>query len=120
MNEDGITRIRLSAESLQQDSYDWTELEQLSEEEVTERALSDPDAQPMTEAQLEKFHRVINVKAIRTDLSMTQEQFARTFHLSLPTVRDWEQSRTRPDRAARTLLKVIAHNPRLVQEALNS
>src|SRR4029450_13961337 len=59
-----------------------------------------------------------NIKAIREKLHLSQKQFAETFGLSLSVVRDWEQGRFFPDRAARTLLKVIAHNPQAVQEAL--
>lgn len=33
-------------------------VDNMSEEELHERALSDPDAQPLTEAQLRKFKRV--------------------------------------------------------------
>ena len=81
-------------------------------------ALADPDAQPLTEEQLAQFERVPNIKAIRENLRLSQKQFAETFGLSLSVVRDWEQGRFFPDRAARTLLKVIAHNPKAVQEAL--
>jgi putative transcriptional regulator len=49
---------------------------------------------------------------------MQNKAFAETFHLSLSAVRDWEQGCFVPDRAARTLLKVIAHNPEAVKEAL--
>jgi putative transcriptional regulator len=35
-------------------------------------------------------------------------------------VRDWEQKRRNPDRAARTLLLVIESNPEAVERALNA
>jgi putative transcriptional regulator len=47
-----------------------------------------------------------------------QERSYATYHLSLSAVRDWEEGRFVPDRAARTLLKVIAHNPDAVKAAL--
>ncbi len=49
---------------------------------------------------------------------MTQHEFASAYHLSLATVRDWEQGRYLPDQAARTLLKLIARKPRVVERAL--
>lgn len=93
-------------------------LEAMTDEEIEAAARSDPDAQPLTEDELQQFERVPNLKATRAKLGLTQREFAETFHLSLSAVRDWEQGRFAPDRAARTLLKVIAHNPDAVKEAL--
>ena len=90
----------------------------MTDADVEAAALADPDAQPLTDEQLAQFERVPNIKAIREKLHLSQKQFADTFGLSLSVVRDWEQGRLFPDRAARTLLKVIAHNPQAVQEAL--
>ncbi len=61
---------------------------------------------------------IIKNRALRRKLNLTQEQFAQTFHLSLGTVRDWEQGRNQPDHAARALLQVIAFAPNVVEEAL--
>ena len=40
-----------------QGSTDWERFDAMTDEEVTAAALSDPDAQPLTEEQLRKFHR---------------------------------------------------------------
>lgn len=40
-----------------QGSTDWERIEAMTDEEVTAAALSDPDAQPLTEEQLRKFRR---------------------------------------------------------------
>lgn len=119
MKKEGITRVTFP---LEDDNYqpDWSASDALTDEEITARALADPDAPPMTEEDMKHFRRAVDVRLIRTSLDMTQEQFARAFELSLPTVRDWEQQRTRPDQAARTLLRVISHNPQLVRQALNT
>ena len=82
-------------------------------------ALSDPDAQPATAAQLARARRVPTIRALRKKLKLTQEQFAARFHLPLGTVRDWEQGAHRPDRAAQVLLTVIAKDPDAVARALN-
>lgn len=118
MNEKDITRVKISAENFVKDEGNWEAFDNLSDEEVLALAASDPDAPPTSLADLQRFERVVNVKEIRRQLDMTQEEFAGVFHLSLATLRDWEQARTQPDQAARTLLKVIAHNPELVREAL--
>lgn len=62
---------------------------------------------------------LIDVKAIRAKLGMTQEQFAARFGFAYDALRDWESRRRRPERAARVLLTVIDHNPDAVAEALD-
>ena len=48
-----------------------------------------------------------------TKLGMTQEEFARTYEISLHSIRDWEQGRSRPDSSAQTLLRLIERRPDL-------
>ena len=93
---------------------DWNRLDNMSDEESNQNALKDPDAQPLSE----DAQPIVNVKLIRAKLGMTQEEFAKTFQLSLATIRDWEQRRSRPDQAAKTLLRVIERNPKAVEYAL--
>jgi putative transcriptional regulator len=49
---------------------------------------------------------------------MTQEQFAATFHISLWTVRNWEQGRSTPSGAAAVLLWLLTRIPDQIMEAL--
>jgi putative transcriptional regulator len=51
---------------------------------------------------------------------MTQEQFARALHIPVATLRNWEQGRNAIDPAARSLLTIVARNPRLVLQTLRS
>jgi putative transcriptional regulator len=67
---------------------------------------------------IEGEHEVIDVRALRGRLGMSQEAFARSFRFSVSAVREWEQGRRRPEAAARTLLCVIAHDHRAVLDAL--
>ncbi|MBI1851315.1 MAG: helix-turn-helix domain-containing protein [Planctomycetes bacterium] len=97
---------------------DWKRVDALSNEQITAAARNDRDAKPLSKAKLASMKRLPDVKAIRLKLSMTQEQFAIAFHLSIATVRDWEQGRFQPDRAARTLLKLIETIPNDVKSAL--
>ena len=62
----------------------------------------------------------VQLKAVRRKLGLSQSEFARTFALTIGAVRDWEQGRFQPDRAARVLLQVIAHNPDAVKAALRA
>ena len=92
----------------------------MGDEEIDLTALSDPDNPPLTDGELKVFERIPDTKAIRKALRLTQHEFATTFQLSLATVRDWEQGRYQPDQAARTLLRVIARDPKAVKHALEA
>ncbi|MBV8167240.1 MAG: helix-turn-helix domain-containing protein [Alphaproteobacteria bacterium] len=90
----------------------------MSETERRQAAETDPDCPPATRAQLARARRVPSVRAVREKLKLTQRQFAARFHLPLGTIRDWEQGKHLPDRAAQMLLTVIARNPNAVARAL--
>jgi putative transcriptional regulator len=97
---------------------DWSRVDAMTDEEVLAAALSDPDAQPLTDADMRRMKRVPQVKVIRRAFRMSQEEFAQAFRIPIGTLRDWEQGRVEPDHAARAYLKVIARNPKAVREAL--
>lgn len=90
----------------------------MTEDEIHAAALSDPDAQPLTEEQLKRMKRVAPVKRVRWSLGLTQEEFAARYQIPLGTLRDWEQRRTEPDQPTRAYLKVIANDPEGVRRAL--
>ena len=92
----------------------------MTEEEIRAAALSDPDAQPLTDADLARMKQVSRVKIIRRALRLTQEEFAARYHIPLGTLRDWEQGRSEPDQTAKAYLKVIAANPEGIYQALQS
>jgi len=60
----------------------------------------------------------IEVRAVRENTRLSQEAFSVRFGLDLATLRNWEQGRSEPDAAARTLLWTIARNPRAVEASL--
>ena len=61
-----------------------------------------------------------DIKAIRQQVQMSQAVFARTFHLSLDTVRGWEQGKRQPDAAATNFLLMIMADPHFVQQTLTA
>jgi len=109
---DGSTR------PLPPDRMDWARFDALTDEEVLAAALSDPDAQPVTDERRKHMKRVPQVKVMRRALRLNQEEFATRYHIPIGTLRDWEQGRSEPDQAARAYLTVIARAPDLVREAL--
>jgi putative transcriptional regulator len=111
-------KIRANAKNLPRGRTDWKHIDSLSDEEITRRARSDPDAQPLTKKDLAALRRIPDVKRIRLGLGLSQEDFARAYQIPLGTLRDWEQGRSEPDQASRTLLKLIEQMPMEVKVAL--
>jgi len=116
MKKGNITRFRLDPKK--PPKTDWRAFDAMGEGRRHQAALSDPDCQPATKAQLARARRVPTVRTLRKKLNMTQAEFAARFHLPLGTVRDWEQGAHRPDKAAQVLLTVIAKDPDAVARAL--
>jgi putative transcriptional regulator len=94
------------------------ELRPMTRSAVERAAFADPDAQPLSATDLKRMKRTPQAKIIRRALGMTQEEFARRYHIPLGTLRDWEQGRATPDRATQAYLTVIARSPEGVQQAL--
>ncbi len=121
MKEDGITRFELDPDDPpEMTRTDRARLDALSDEDIHSAALSDPDAQPLTEGQLRRMRQAVDVKAVRENLALSQREFSDMFHLPLNAVKNWETGRSLPDQVARILLKVILHNPEAVKEALEA
>ena len=51
---------------------DWSRLDAMTEEEIEAAARSDPDAQPLTEAQLKRMRRVPFAKHVRWKVGLSQ------------------------------------------------
>jgi putative transcriptional regulator len=61
---------------------------------------------------------VVDVKAIRRDLDMSQHEFSAAYGIPLRTVQSWEQGVRRPDATAQSYLRTIARLPRQVRTVL--
>ncbi len=59
-----------------------------------------------------------DIKAIRRKVQMSQAVFARSFQLSLDTIKGWEQGKRKPDAAAANYLRMIQADPEHVQKTL--
>ncbi|MCA3438279.1 MAG: helix-turn-helix domain-containing protein [Rhodobacter sp.] len=62
----------------------------------------------------------IDVAAIRKRQKLSQSAFAARYGLPAGTVKDWEQKRRQPDRAAQLFLKVIEQAPDVVARAIRA
>jgi putative transcriptional regulator len=102
---------------------DWGAIHALTDDQIHQAALSDPDAQPIplgSDEEIAKLglHRIVNVKKLRDRLGMTQDAFSAAYRIPLGTLRDWEQRRKTPDAPARAYLAVIAKDPKAVARLL--
>lgn len=61
---------------------------------------------------------LVDVRAVRRKLKLSQAQFAAKFGFPPATLRNWEQGRSRPDTPTRVLLAVIAKHPEAVEDVL--
>lgn len=61
---------------------------------------------------------VPDVRAIRRQLHMSQQRFAETYRIPLPTLKNWEQGRRAPDAPAAAYLRAISREPVVIKEAL--
>ncbi len=95
----------------------------MTDEEVLAAARRDPDAQPLEDrdpASLGPAGTCRRATRIRWALRMSKAEFARTFHIPLAVLREWEHHLSEPDETARAYLEVIAREPEAVRRALSA
>ena len=63
-------------------------------------------------------HTPLDIKAIRAKTKLSQHGFARAYGIEVSALRDWEQGRRVPDRAAQTLITIIDRAPDVVAKLL--
>lgn len=67
---------------------------------------------------MERGQRARLIRKTRTDLGLSQTEFANRFHVPVGTLRDWEQARaTAPDFAV-AYVRVIGRHPDIVAQAI--
>ena len=59
--------------------------------------------------------RDADVRTIREAAKISQSQFVKLIGVNLRTLQNWEQQRTQPTGPARSLLKIIASNPKAIE-----
>lgn len=61
----------------------------------------------------------VDVKNIRSEVGMSQPEFASAFGISVSTLRHWERGDRKPQGPALVLLNVVAKEPKAVLRALS-
>jgi DNA-binding transcriptional regulator YiaG len=60
----------------------------------------------------------VEIRRLRADLGLSQDEFADRYLLPRRTVQEWEQHRREPSEPARVLLFAISRDPQAVERAL--
>jgi putative transcriptional regulator len=63
---------------------------------------------------------VIDVRAIRTKMVLSQDEFATLFGFTVNQIKDWEQGRSRPLGGVRAYLMIIERDPKSVLAILRA
>ena len=61
-----------------------------------------------------------DVKKIRSNYKLSQNEFAALMGISVKTLRNWEQGQCSPEGAARVLLNVAAKHPKIVWDVVEA
>jgi putative transcriptional regulator len=69
---------------------------------------------------LGRFDSGEDIAALRRFVGLTQARFASAMGISVHTLRNWEQSRRKPDGPAVALLRIAARYPRIIRESVRS
>lgn len=78
----------------------------------------DPEDRAVSGDGLERGQRARLIRMTRTELGLTQQDFASRFHVPIGTLRDWEQARVTPPDFAVAYIKAIRQHPDMVAQAV--
>ncbi len=79
---------------------------------------SDSEDFEVTAEALEQGLRARLIRKTRTDLGLSQVEFARRFRVPVGTLRDWEQARATPPDFAIAYVRVIGQHPDMVAKVV--
>jgi putative transcriptional regulator len=115
-----LIRHRPGLDPKPEDKTDWEGVRRMTDEEAEAAALSNPDAQPLTDEQLARAFRPAQLElvALRRRLGLDQVQFASRFRVDLDTLKASEAGLCVPEDIARVYLRVIDRNAEAVAAAL--
>lgn len=78
----------------------------------------DPEDFDVSAEALDRAQRSRLIRKTRSDLKLSQAEFAARFHVPLGTLRDWEQARVTPPDFAVAYVRVIRQMPEAVANAV--
>lgn len=79
---------------------------------------NDPDDFDVTSEAMERGQRARLIRTTRTELGLSQAEFAARFRVPVGTLRDWEQARSTAPDFAIAYVRVISLHPDMVAAAV--
>jgi len=79
---------------------------------------NDPEDRDVTAEGLERGRRARLIRMTRTELGLSQPEFAARFKVPVGTLRDWEQARAMAPDFAIAYVRVIGKHPDIVAKAV--
>jgi len=95
-----------------------TRMAAITQEEIEQNALDDPDNPPWTDDELDRGVAGRRVRLLRQSLGLSQPEFAERYRINVARLRDIEQGRTMPDSAFLAYITVIETEREAVDRAL--
>jgi putative transcriptional regulator len=89
---------------------DWAKFDATTEEEIAQQIAED-EAEALREA-------AERLQSIRHRLGLSQEELAERIHVSVTSIRNWEQGKRYPTGAARALYRILDKQPEAALSAL--
>lgn len=101
-----------SFDPLKEGHVDYALIDATTEEDIARHILED----------IQESKRVAGeeIQEIRQQMGMTQEAFSDALHISVKTLRNWEQGIRLPTGPARTLLKILRARPEMALDVLST
>lgn len=72
------------------------------------------------DAKTTKINFDVDVKKVRTEIGMTQKDFALSFGINLGTLRHWERGDRKPKGPALVLLNLVERDPQTILKLLST
>ncbi len=93
------------------DRTDWAAFHAMSDEEREAAALSDPDAQPLSEDALARARQGPPPRIVRFRLKLSREDFCARYQIPMNDLVAWETRKADPGPAIRAYMKLIMKDP---------
>jgi len=94
-------------------------LDAMTDADLAAAAKSDADNPPLTNEDMARMEAASTVRRVRARTGLSQDRFAKRYHINVGRLRDLEQGRTKADSALLAYLAVIDREPEAVSRALD-
>ena len=103
--------VRMKIDTSKPGGYvDWAKVDATTEEEIAQQIAED-EAEARRDA-------AEHLQKIRQRIGLSQEQLAERIHVSVTSIRNWEQGKRYPTGAARALYRILDRQPEAALKAL--